>query len=142
MLSEVRSLGGMTYNATAESAKSHSGIPPVTPASPRVRDSPPQGLLSTQGEQPSSVFSRSAPAANGGNHERDQIHGHDRVHLRGAATIGDATPSSDVEDERDRNTIAYVEVLDPRRLINKLFSRIPGLSQIFSLPSIRSSASS
>ena len=37
VLNGMKSLGGMAFNAAAEYARSRSGIPPVTPASPRVR---------------------------------------------------------------------------------------------------------
>ena len=129
VLSGMKSLGGKAYNAAAEYAKSRSGIPPVTPASPRAHDRPTQRLLSTQAEETSSMmsgvsnlfFSRSAPAASSGDHAHDQVDGHNHAHLQGAATTGNATPSSDIEDGRDRATIApgsYIKVLDLRPLMN------------------------
>ncbi|KAF8125490.1 hypothetical protein EV363DRAFT_1225882 [Boletus edulis] len=122
VLSGMKSLGGMAYNAAAEYARSHSGMSAVTPAS----EEPTRRLLSTQGDQRASVmsgvsnlfFSRSAPAASNGNHD------HDHAHLRGATTTGDATPSSD-DDRHDallaHNTSAsgsYVRVLDLGPLLN------------------------
>ena len=85
-MTSMKSLGEMAFNAAAEYARSRSGIPPVTPASPQVRDSSTRRLLSTQGDLPASVmsgvsnlfFSRSAPAASSGNHDHDQIHGHNQ----------------------------------------------------------------
>ena len=136
MLSGVKSLGGMAYNAAAEYARSSSGITPVTPASPRVRDSSTRPLLSTQGGQPASAmsgmsnlfFSRSAPAGTSGDHDHDHVNGHGHSHLRGATTTGDATPTSEVEDGRDRNAFSsgfYVKVLDLRPLMNSCASSHP-----------------
>ncbi|KAH0839378.1 hypothetical protein J3R83DRAFT_75 [Lanmaoa asiatica] len=137
VLSGMKSLGGMAYNAATEYARSRSGMSPVTvtPASPRVREDSPRRLLSPQGDHPASVmsgvsnlfFSRSAPAASGGKH--DQVHG---PHLRGAATTGDATPSSDVEDGRDlwrgqnmSTSGSYVKILDLGPLVNSRASSHP-----------------
>ncbi|KAF8136752.1 hypothetical protein EV363DRAFT_1158353 [Boletus edulis] len=76
-------------------------------------------------------FSRSAPAASNGNHDRDQAHAHENAHFRGATTTGDATPSSD-DDRRDallaHNTSAsgsYVRVLDLGPLLNSHTSSHP-----------------
>lgn len=133
VLSGMKSLGGMAYNAAAEYAKSRSGMLAVTPASPGVREDPTRRLLPSQEDQRTSVmsgvsnlfFSRSAPAASSGNHDHDQAHGYEHAHLRGATTTGVATPSGDVEDGGDallaRNTFAsgsYVKVLDLGPLVN------------------------
>lgn len=142
VLSGMKSLGGMAYNAATEYAKSRSGTSLVTPAPPppRTREDPTRRLLSTQGDQPASVmrgmsnlfFSRSAPAASSGNHAQDQVHGHDHAHVRGATTTGDATPLSDTEDGRDawlvQNTFAsgsYVRILDLGPLMNSHASSHP-----------------
>ena len=140
VLSGMKSLGGIAYNAAAEYARSRSGMSTVTPASPGVHEDPAWRLLSTQGGQRASVmsgvsnlfFSRSAPAASGGNHDHEQARGHGQGHLQGAATAGDATPSSDVGDGRDAllapNTSAsgsYVKVLDLGPLVNSQTSSHP-----------------
>lgn len=137
VLSGMKSLGGMAYNAATEYARSRSGM---SPASSRVREDSTRRLLSTQGDQPTSVmsgvsnlfFSRSAPAASRGNHAQDQVHGHDRANLRGATTTGDATPVSDVEDGRDTSLVqntstsgSYVKVLDLGPLLNSRASSHP-----------------
>ena len=145
VLSGMKSLGGLAYNAAAEYARSRSGMSaatpalpalPASPASPRVYEDP---IVSTQGDQQASVmrgvnnlfFSRSAPAASSGNHDHDQDHGPDHAHLRGVTT-GDATPSCDVEVGRDallsQNTSpsgSYVKVLDLGPLMNSRASSHP-----------------
>ncbi|KAG8218093.1 hypothetical protein J3R82DRAFT_3608 [Butyriboletus roseoflavus] len=137
VLSGVKSLGGMAYNAATEYAKSRSG---VSPATPRTREDSTRRLLSTQGDQPASVmrgvsnlfFSRSAPSASSGNPAQDQVDGHEHAHLRGASTTGDATPSSDTEDGRDawraQNMFpsgSYVRILDLGPLVNSYASSHP-----------------
>ena len=139
VLSGMKSLGGMAYNAAAEYKKSRSGMSAVTPASPQVHQDPTRRLPPTQGDQRTSVmsgvsnlfFSRSAPAASGGNNDHDEVHGHDQPHHR-SATTGDATPSSDVEVGRDallsQSTSAsgsYVRVLDLGPLVNARASSLP-----------------
>ncbi|KAG9309762.1 hypothetical protein JVU11DRAFT_10136 [Chiua virens] len=139
VLSGMKSLGGMAYNAAAEYAKSHAGVSTVTPTSLRTHGDPTRRLLTAQRERPPSVmsgvsnlfFSRSAPATSGGNHDHDQGEGYDHAHLRGATT-GDATPLSDVEDGRDswfvRDVSAsgsYVKVLDLGPLLNSHASSLP-----------------
>ncbi|KAF9224657.1 hypothetical protein BS17DRAFT_86268 [Gyrodon lividus] len=138
VLSGMKSLGGMAYNAAAEYARSRSGITPLTPPSPRVREETARGLPAAKGDQPSSVisgvsnlfFSRSAPAASG---RHNQGHGHGRANLRGATSTStrDASPSSDAGNAAEvwltpkPASGSYVKVLDLAPLMHRQASSPP-----------------
>ncbi|KAF8838160.1 hypothetical protein BDN67DRAFT_991441 [Paxillus ammoniavirescens] len=135
VLSGMKSLGGMAYNAAAEYARSRSSIAPLTPSSPRLREETTRGLSSAKEDQPPSVisgvsnlfFSRSAPAASGGRHER----GH--PNLRGATSTSprDASPSSNAGNAAEvwltpkPASGSYVKVLDLAPLMNYRASSHP-----------------
>ncbi|KIJ59762.1 hypothetical protein HYDPIDRAFT_177705 [Hydnomerulius pinastri MD-312] len=135
VLSGMKSLGGLAYNAAAEYAKSRSasgggvGNGPLAPPSPMT----PQQTGFAKGDQPSVIsgvgnlfFSRSAPAASGRG-----------ANLRGTTTR-DASPhsqdqASDVGGAVDSWLMSkaasgsYVKVLDLGPLVNRQVSSHPRL---------------
>ncbi|KIK97003.1 hypothetical protein PAXRUDRAFT_825396 [Paxillus rubicundulus Ve08.2h10] len=138
VLSGMKSLGGMAYNAAAEYARSRSSIAPLTPPSPRVREETTRGLSGAKEDQPPSVisgvsnlfFSRSAPAASGAH---GQGHGRGHPNLRGATSTSprDASPSSDAGNAAEfwltpkPASGSYVKVLDLAPLMNYQASSHP-----------------